>query len=774
MEGFSRDQAWWAGILGLSPPAGKGMGKEGGGELPDPARSLAGLLLSCLPCPACLVRPGGERFAWGPRWEELERSLGRDPLQLLLARARAACGAGCPGEENFLLQSKGRWFRFSRTPFLGRMDPILWTVREVTGELGLYFRERQERAWVEETLRVLGSWSGDPRSFARALAGAVLEKTGLETVQVYWKSPSRGVLSLLGGAPDSPEFPREISLAEKTPLGWVAASGRRKILEPSPPGRGWTWDPLEEMGFRRVLLLPLSSQGQTLGVLLAATARFLPPPASESLHALETICRAASDLLNMGELYRESRASEAEWKRVFMSLDHPLFLLDQEGRVQRANPAAARALDRENPEELAGIPWAELARGPSWTSSCSLVTRTLRTGRSVTGYRDLPRLGGRCLLSVHPLPGPGGEPSGAILFARKVTREEGAVEEGEGEREEKGEVKELRRQRDMLARFLGAAAGIFRLEDLGDRLLLTCRTIREAGLFRKVALGLFEGKERRFRILASLGGTLPEEVLLGELSGLVDFSGEELREERFRVGSSFFVPVEARLPGEGEGSKERPWKSRTPWQEGDLLLVPLREPGDRILGLLVLEDPFDGMRPSEGTVRVLELMARLTLSALEHSVLMDEAGGRERREERAGGETAGRGRFESFPERGELPRGKGQLILVVDDEEAVLHLLEVFLSYLGYRFLPARDGEEALGLLEEKGREVAGAIVDFTLSGMDGRALARAMKEGRPDLPVVLTSGFLPPPGEEVPEDAYLPKPFHLEDVARLLHALVG
>ncbi len=765
---FSREQAWWAGLLELLPREGKAGEAWKGGEIPDPARALAELLLSCLPYPACLVRSGGEKFAWGPRWEDLERSLGRDPLQLLMARARGACGAGCPKEENFLLQCRGRWFQFSRTAFLGRMDPILWTVKEVTPELGLYFREKAERAWMEETLRVLGSWSGDPRSFARALAGAVLEKTGWETVQVYWKSPSRGVLSLLGGAPDSSGFPGEISLSEKTPLGWVAASGRRKILDPSPPGVGWTWDPLEEMRLRRLLLLPLSSQGQTLGVLAAAAVRFLPLPSAGSLHSLETVCRAASDLLNMGELYRESRASEAEWKRVFFSLDHPLFLLDQEGRVLRANPAAARALDRENPEELTGIPWAELAMGASGTSRGCLVTRTLRTGSSVTAYRNLPRLGGRCLLSVHPLPGPGGEPSGVILFARKVAREEGAGEEGE--RDEAAGVKELRRQRDMLARFLGAAAGIFRLEDLRDRLLLTCRTIREAGLFRKAAIGFFEGKERRFRVLASLGGSLPEEVLLGEVSGLVDFSGEELGEERFRVGNSFFVPVEARLPGEKREVERGPWKSRGPWREGDLLLVPLGEPGGRVPGLLILEDPFDGMRPSEGIVRALELMARLTLSAVEHSILKEEAGEGGRPER---GDAGRKGRWDPSLERGELPRGRGQVILVVDDEEAVLHLLEVFLSYLGYGFLQARSGAEALELLRE-GREAAGAIVDYTLSGMDGRALAVALKEASPGLPVVLTSGFLPPPGETVPEDAFLAKPFHLEDVAHFLHALVG
>ena len=704
----------------------------------------------------------------------MERSLGRDTLQLLLARARGVCASGCSGEEKFLLQAGSRWFRFSRSRFLGGTDPILWTVQEVTAELGLFFREREDRVWIEETLRSLGAWSGDPRSFGRALAGAVSEKTGLESVQVYWKTPSRGVLTLLGGTPDPMEYPEEIALEERTPLGWVAASGRRKILEPSAPGGGWDWDPLDRMRLRHALLLPLSSQGQVLGVLLGGTRRFRSPFPERLLLSLETVCRAASDLLNMGELYRESRASEAEWKKVFFALDHPLFLLNQEGRILRANPAAARALGWENPEELAGIPSTRLIHGTPDPPKDCLVRRTLRTGRSAAAFRDLPRLGGRCLLSAHPLPGPGGEPCGAILFARKVSRELERAGGGEGGREGLGEVKELRRQRDMLARFLGAAAGIFRVEGLRERLLFACRTIREAGLYRKVSLGLLEGREKRFRILASQGGALPEEVLLGELEGLLPLGEESVQEDRFRIGNSFFVPAEARLPGEEGEQGEVHWESRSPWREGDLLLVPLWGEGGKVLGLLVMEDPFDGMRPSEGTVRALELLARLTLSAIEHSLLSEGAGQDAGDEFSRGLRKEGAGRFELGREAAELPRGRGQLVLVVDDEEAVLNLFKVFLSYLGYRFLPARRAGEALDSLREKEGEVAAAVVDYTLADMDGRDLVRAMKKESPGLPVVLTSGLFPPSEGEVVEDAFLPKPFHLEDVAHLLHALVG
>jgi len=727
---------------------------------------LARLFLESFPLPACLVRAGGKRLAWSPSWEDLERNLGKEEFQGLLDRAGSSSSYPFPGGEAFLLSTRGRWFRLTRVPFLGGMDPLLWTIREVTEELGLFFREREDRLWMERTLRSLGAWSGDPPSFARALAGSVSERTGLESVQVYWKSPSRRALFLLGGTEDSQDFPGEISLEDRTPLGWTALSGRRKILEPAGSGGEWDWDPLERMWFRRVLLLPLLSQGQVLGVLLGGTRRFLPPFAESLLRSLETVCRAASDLLNMGELYRESRASEGEWKRVFFALDHPLLVMDQEGRILQANPAAARALGLENPSDLVGLLGQEVLHGSRRAPKDCLVRRTLRSGRSAVAYRDLPRLGGRCLVSAHPLPGKGGEPSGAILFVRRVEKEGEDPEGGEGGTEGASQFKELRRQRDMLARFLGTAAGIFRVEDLNERLYLACKAVREAGLFRRVSLGVLEGEERRFKILASLGGSLPEEVLLGELEGFLDPGREGAGEERFRIGNSFFIPVEARLPGEAGGADPGPWRSRSPWREGDILLVPLQGNEGKVMGLFVLEDPFDGMRPSEGTVRALELLAGLTLSAMEHSLLGGRALETEEEDEvRAGGEREG--------EDADLPRGKGQPILVVDDEEAVLHLFQVFLDYLGYRFLPAGSAGKALEILDEKGKDVAAAVVDFSLSGMDGRALAEALKAKCPGLPVVLTSGFLPPSGGKVVEDAFLAKPFHLEDLARLLHTLV-
>lgn len=91
-----------------------------------------------------------------------------------------------------------------------------------------------------------------------------------------------------------------------------------------------------------------------------------------------------------------------------------------------------------------------------------------------------------------------------------------------------------------------------------------------------------------------------------------------------------------------------------------------------------------------------------------------------------------------------IPRehGGGEMLLLVDDEDAVLQVTARMLSGAGYRVLTAPDAAEALRLLERHGGEVAALVTDVMMPGMDGRQLARIAAGRRPDLCVVFVSGF--------------------------------
>jgi two-component system cell cycle sensor histidine kinase/response regulator CckA len=120
-----------------------------------------------------------------------------------------------------------------------------------------------------------------------------------------------------------------------------------------------------------------------------------------------------------------------------------------------------------------------------------------------------------------------------------------------------------------------------------------------------------------------------------------------------------------------------------------------------------------------------------------------------------------------------LPCGKGEVVLVVDDESAVREIIKVTLENNGYKVLTAGDGAEGVALFASRQSDIACVIVDAMMPYMDGPATVRALRKLRPDLPFITISGL----GEndrsrELGAGArasFLAKPFTTEQV---LHSL--
>ena len=89
-----------------------------------------------------------------------------------------------------------------------------------------------------------------------------------------------------------------------------------------------------------------------------------------------------------------------------------------------------------------------------------------------------------------------------------------------------------------------------------------------------------------------------------------------------------------------------------------------------------------------------------------------------------------------------LPVGHGELILVVDDEEAILEVTRTTLETYGYRVLTADDGAEAVALFAQHKGEVKVVVTDMMMPFMDGPATIRALHRLDPGVPVIATSGF--------------------------------
>jgi len=80
-------------------------------------------------------------------------------------------------------------------------------------------------------------------------------------------------------------------------------------------------------------------------------------------------------------------------------------------------------------------------------------------------------------------------------------------------------------------------------------------------------------------------------------------------------------------------------------------------------------------------------------------------------------------------------------VLVVDDEPAIRTLLQAILSPLGYTVHAAASGAEALTVLEDTCTDVDLVLLDCQLPGEDGISILRAVRELRPELPVILQTG---------------------------------
>jgi CheY-like chemotaxis protein len=105
-------------------------------------------------------------------------------------------------------------------------------------------------------------------------------------------------------------------------------------------------------------------------------------------------------------------------------------------------------------------------------------------------------------------------------------------------------------------------------------------------------------------------------------------------------------------------------------------------------------------------------------------------------------------------------------VLVVEDEDAVRHLMRRVLTAAGYRVIMATDGEDALAVWRRHGDEIDVLLTDVVMPRMTGPELVDRLRSERPDLPVVVCSGYSDTLPTEVPSNdprtRYLSKPFSL------------
>jgi PAS domain S-box-containing protein len=117
--------------------------------------------------------------------------------------------------------------------------------------------------------------------------------------------------------------------------------------------------------------------------------------------------------------------------------------------------------------------------------------------------------------------------------------------------------------------------------------------------------------------------------------------------------------------------------------------------------------------------------------------------------------------------------GKGERILYVDDDEAVVLLIERTLQLLGYEVIGFTDAKAAVQAFAAEPKSFDVVVTDLSMPGMNGFDVARAVKKVNNATPIVLTSGYVRPQDREqaatVGIEHVILKPNTIDELGRVL-----
>ncbi len=117
--------------------------------------------------------------------------------------------------------------------------------------------------------------------------------------------------------------------------------------------------------------------------------------------------------------------------------------------------------------------------------------------------------------------------------------------------------------------------------------------------------------------------------------------------------------------------------------------------------------------------------------------------------------------------------GRGELILVVDDEATIRVVTRTTLEANGYAVMTAKDGLEAMAIFPKERGVVKLVITDLMMPMMDGAQLITALREKDPSLRFIAVSGLMGatklPEGKDGKPIPFLQKPFAADRLLRLL-----
>lgn len=116
-------------------------------------------------------------------------------------------------------------------------------------------------------------------------------------------------------------------------------------------------------------------------------------------------------------------------------------------------------------------------------------------------------------------------------------------------------------------------------------------------------------------------------------------------------------------------------------------------------------------------------------------------------------------------------------ILLVDDEDAVLDVNQEVLETLGYQVIPARSGNEAIELFQERD-DIDLVLLDMIMPGMSGAETFDVLRSINPEIKVILLTGYsLDGQASKILKNGcngFIQKPFRISNLSQMIRKVLG
>jgi len=206
------------------------------------------------------------------------------------------------------------------------------------------------------------------------------------------------------------------------------------------------------------------------------------------------------------------------------------------------------------------------------------------------------------------------------VLEKRVEERTAELQKAYNEIEQKS--RELQVSYSQLKEFSKISRAIIQEKDLERICSKIATSITEYSNFSRAIISLVDEETGRRRRVAFAGVTDEEAALLAD-----DFRTngiERITQERFRIGNSYYIPYGSDAL-EIEGLESRlSFQPERQWHPHDYLFIPLYGEEGKIMGLISVDDPRDGRRPTEQTLIPLELFANLAAQAIDNAKLQQE------------------------------------------------------------------------------------------------------------------------------------------------------